>query len=83
MPKLGPPEQVARNSKFKNIAIKRPLPEKVREGINNKGKFLNDIAGVKEDRGIFVDGKKHNKLGKNEFLKLSFIEAAIFAASLF
>lgn len=36
----------------------------------NKGDLLNSLSGYKNDKGLIVDGSKHNKMGKDEFLKL-------------
>ncbi|MEX0798623.1 MAG: flagellar hook capping FlgD N-terminal domain-containing protein [Bacteriovoracaceae bacterium] len=35
-----------------------------------KERLLNKITGYKPNNELFVDGKKHNKMGKDEFLKL-------------
>ena len=67
MPEIGKPE--AGPNPFSNIK-RNPGPAVRRE--EDLGKALNTLAG-KEDRngGVrFVDRRKHNQIGKNEFLEL-------------
>lgn len=62
MPKMGEPTSVSRNN-FSNIGMKRDA---------SAGDQLNQLAGNNEVQGgvKYVDSKKHNKMGKDEFLKL-------------
>ena len=59
---IGNPN-ISANS-FEKITIRKGMDDK-----KNLGTRLNEIAG-KSDGGRFVDRKKHNKLGKDGFLKL-------------
>ncbi|MBI2522140.1 MAG: flagellar hook assembly protein FlgD [Bdellovibrio sp.] len=55
-------------------------PRRVASGSNEKktvGNELNALAGNKVQSGVkFVDGKKHNQLGQNEFMKLLTVQLA-------
>ena len=62
MPEMGEPTSVSRNS-FSNIGMKR-----TRQLVTNSiswPEIMKFKMGVK-----YVDSKKHNKMGKDEFLKL-------------
>ena len=63
MPEIGEPNTMQRNS-FSKIGMRRD---------ENTADRLNQLAGNREIQdGIkYVDSKKHNKMGKDEFLKLS------------
>lgn len=61
MTSMGKPQ--VRNS-FANIKMAPQQNTNI-----SKGELLNKISGRK-DGGRFVDAKNHNKLGKNEFMKL-------------
>ncbi|MCK5072370.1 MAG: hypothetical protein KAQ98_03025 [Bacteriovoracaceae bacterium] len=65
MPSLGKPNEL--NKKFSQISIKN----KIDVTSNSKANELNRLAGNSDTAGgRFVDGKKHNKLGKNDFFKI-------------
>lgn len=48
----------------KNIGNRKELTDKEKE------RLLNKISGYQPKNDLYVDGKKHNKMGKDEFLKL-------------
>jgi len=62
MPEIGEPTTTQRNS-FSKIGMRRD---------ENTADRLNQLAGNREIQGgiKYVDSKKHNKMGKDEFLKL-------------
>ena len=67
MPTVGKPASITRKNPFKNIKLAQPIGEE------NTGEVLNRLSGnkgISSDGVKYVDGKKHNKMGKNEFLKL-------------
>lgn len=66
MPDIGRPN-FGKKNQFSNIGIRKTSgnPQNKRA----VGESLNDLAGIKED-SQFVDRSKHNKLGKDGFLKL-------------
>ncbi|MBT3235224.1 MAG: flagellar hook assembly protein FlgD [Bdellovibrionales bacterium] len=66
MPAIGRPT-IPSNNNYKNIKM-QPRTTKQQGELDMKGK-LNHLAGVREE-SKFVDRKKHNQMGKNEFLKL-------------
>lgn len=72
MPLKGRP--AAGNNPFANVGLNRGKPKNAR---NNQqvGEQLNKIAGAKQE-SRFVDGKNHNKMGKDGFLKLLSVQLA-------
>ena len=62
MPTIGRPNTLQDN-KFSNITMRQ------QQAPVDKAEYLNKISGRKNE-SIFVDKDKHNKMGKNEFLKL-------------
>ncbi|MBT3983435.1 MAG: hypothetical protein HOE90_18920 [Bacteriovoracaceae bacterium] len=72
MPKIGRPEI---KNKFKKVAINRGAPKAApnakRPGSKASMENAIERLGVGEiNKDFFVDRKTHNKMGKNEFLKL-------------
>lgn len=66
MPRMGKPLNREQN-RFANVKIaskSNQLESKQKE------QLLNKLTGFKPEAGKFVDSKKHNKMGKDEFLKL-------------
>ena len=73
MPQMGKPLDMQSNS-FQNVQMaprqntKNPnsndLPTKEKE------RLLSRITGYKKKNDLFVNGKEHNKMGKDEFMKL-------------
>ncbi|MCB9060046.1 MAG: hypothetical protein H6622_00820 [Halobacteriovoraceae bacterium] len=57
------------NNSFKNIKMAQSSSNEKQTDIKDKQKYLNQITGYKE-KSNFVDAKTHNKMGKDEFLKL-------------
>ena len=73
MPLMGVPDSARSNSNLSTVT----MAEKVGEAspnangtVKNKQEFLNKLAGAKEANSIYKDGKKHNQIGKDEFMKL-------------
>lgn len=64
MPMIGKPPSVNDN-KYNNITIRKDIQKQLND---DKEKVLNQAAGSKSP--FFVDKRKHNVMGKNEFLKL-------------
>ena len=74
MPQIGKPYNPQKNA-FKNVKMAPRMmkpdpsqPTKLNE--REKERLLNKVTGYKPKNDLFVDGDKHNKLGKDEFLKL-------------
>jgi flagellar basal-body rod modification protein FlgD len=65
MPSMGKPRAPGKNE-FKNITIGERTLKTAKQ---NVGDTLNKISGIKED-SRYVDAKDHNKMGKNDFLRL-------------
>ncbi|MCO4752983.1 MAG: flagellar hook assembly protein FlgD [Bacteriovoracaceae bacterium] len=56
---------------FRDVSIAKPdLSNKKDLSPKEKEKLLNKITGFKPKNDLYVDGKDHNKMGKDEFLKL-------------
>jgi flagellar basal-body rod modification protein FlgD len=66
---LGRPAPLKRN-KLADVSIAKPRLDPNNMSAAQKKKYMQQLTGYKEDNKIFVDGEKHNKMGKNEFLKL-------------
>jgi flagellar basal-body rod modification protein FlgD len=60
MPSMGKPQFAKAHNTFSNISMKET---------KDRGKLLNKLSGFKE-KSLFVDRSKHNKMGKDGFLKL-------------
>lgn len=72
MPEIAGPANLSDNSQYKNLQMNRPV--NISDGSQKKatddtGAVLNQLSGVKE-KSFFVDRNTHNKMGKDEFLKL-------------
>ena len=76
MPDMERPVSARRN-RFKDVKIGRPqnqnqpqsnLPKTITG--EEKERLLNKLSGYKPTNDLYVDGKTHNKMGKDEFLKL-------------
>lgn len=69
MPEIGKPRSI-QEAKFQNVTM-APKNNRINEGdAKERERLLNKISGYKPKNDLFVDGKKHNKMGKDEFLKL-------------
>ena len=62
---------------YQNVGMRKVSPPNPEQILNNrdisqkeKEKLLSRITGYKEKNDLVVDGKEHNKMGKDEFLKL-------------
>jgi flagellar basal-body rod modification protein FlgD len=67
MPDLGVPNSAQAMNPFKGVQLNRGAPKKEK----STGDTLNRLAGASaNDKNLFVDAKKHNKMGKDEFLRL-------------
>lgn len=66
MPEIGKPQQA---NPFKNVRMNMGSRNGQKKGQENVGDQLNKLAGV-EAETKFVDRNKHNKMGKDGFLKL-------------
>ncbi len=77
MPQMGKPINMKARA-FQNVQMaprtsQKPqnineLPEKERE------RLLSRLTGYKKKNDLYVDGKKHNKMGKDEFLRLMTVQ---------
>lgn len=63
MPQIGRPDS-GRINKFKKIA----MAKEQRDGVDQK--LINKLTGYKDENGMYVNGEKHNKMGKEGFMKL-------------
>ena len=75
MPQIGKPfnpRENARRQAFRNVGIaESPVRRENKEiAAREKERLLNKITGYKPKNDLIVDGKKHNQLGKDEFMKL-------------
>ena len=67
MPTIMRPGQ-NQNNQFKNIKMVGSAKKSTNlSEIDDKGKFLNNLAGIKNDSKLFVDKKEHNKMGMDAF----------------
>jgi flagellar basal-body rod modification protein FlgD len=68
---LGRPASGQKN-KFNDVTIARKANsvDPSQMSPQEKEKYMQNLTGFKKDNKIFVDGEKHNKMGKDEFLKL-------------
>lgn len=73
MPEIGKPPGLGGENKFKNIDMyKGPRKEDLDYQKRRKesvGDLLNQVAGQKKE-SMFTDRKVHNRMGKDEFVKL-------------
>ena len=67
MAAIGKPDSLVNS--FAHIKMREKTPENSGKTKGNIGDLLNKISGEKS-RHQFVDRKTHNKLGKDEFLKI-------------
>ncbi len=73
MPTMGKP-LTAEEMRYRNVRmgaearVKNLSKEQIEQ--KQKEKLLNKLTGFKPDNKLYVDGKTHNKMGKDEFLKL-------------
>ncbi|MFZ4713864.1 MAG: flagellar hook assembly protein FlgD [Bacteriovoracaceae bacterium] len=72
MPLMGVPDSARVSPGMANIAIAEKVGESpdAPNGTVSKQEYLNKLAGAKDGRSIYKDGKKHNQIGKDEFMKL-------------
>jgi flagellar basal-body rod modification protein FlgD len=63
MPGIGRPQTFQKN-KFRDVQM---APES-KKNLDNK--LIDKLTGSNRDSGMYVDGKEHNKMGKEGFLKL-------------
>lgn len=69
MPEIGRPATF-QERKFQNVTM-APKQNKVDEmSDKERERLMNKLSGFKPKNDLYVDGKKHNKMGKDEFLKL-------------
>ena len=66
---LGRPATPQRN-KLADVSIAKPRQNPNQMSDSEKSKYMEKLTGFKESNKVFVDGKNHNKMGKDEFLKL-------------
>lgn len=71
MPEIGRPATL-QEQRFQDVTI---APKRQNQNIDEsdgreKERLLNKISGFKPKNDLYVDGKEHNKMGKDEFLKL-------------
>ena len=52
------------------MAPKQDLSDNSNIKAGEKERLINNLTGYKPKNDLYVDGKKHNKMGKDEFLKL-------------
>ncbi|MAX66092.1 MAG: flagellar hook capping FlgD N-terminal domain-containing protein [Bacteriovoracaceae bacterium] len=77
MPEIGRPV-TARDQSYanvqmaprKDVSAAKALLEKQNISEKEKERLINKIQGYKPKNDLIVDGKNHNKMGKDEFLKL-------------
>ncbi|MCT4642059.1 MAG: flagellar hook assembly protein FlgD [Bacteriovoracaceae bacterium] len=70
MPTMGRPISNKKNP-LANVRMLDPGERAARyEDQNEKQRLLNKLTGYKPQNNKFVDAKTHNKMGKDEFLKL-------------
>ena len=69
MPEIGKPRSL-QAARFQNVQIaKNRVPTNEGEA-KERERLLNKLTNYREKNDLYVDGKKHNKMGKDEFLKL-------------
>jgi flagellar basal-body rod modification protein FlgD len=61
-----------KKNQFRDVSMARKKPSADDAQINagEKERLINNVTGYKPKNGLYVDGEKHNKMGKDEFLKL-------------
>lgn len=70
MPSMGRPLSSQERS-FNDVSIApRAVSNSKEMNAKEKERLLNKISGYQAKNDLYVDGKKHNKMGKDEFLKL-------------
>ena len=70
MPQMGRPLSNQERG-FREVTIAKPDPSNRKDlSPKEKERLLNKITGYKAKNDLYVDGKEHNKMGKDEFLKL-------------
>ena len=73
MPLKGRP--ASGSNPFANIGLNKGRPKSNAKNSKSVGDQLNKMAGRRKD-SRFVDGKEHNKMGKDGFLKLLSVQLA-------
>lgn len=77
MAQIGKPRTFSENS-YGNVSIARkppsPNPENSNVSDREKQRLLNNITGYKETDPLYKQADKHNKMGKDEFLKLMTVQ---------
>lgn len=66
---MGRPVSNEAAKKFGNFTMAKKAPSADADD-RNKERLINKITGFKSTNDLYVDGKEHNKMGKDEFLKL-------------
>jgi flagellar basal-body rod modification protein FlgD len=69
MPEIGKPRS-ADAARFQNVQIAKNRVPTSEGDAKERERLLNKLTGYREKNDLYVDGKKHNKMGKDEFLKL-------------
>lgn len=70
MPSMGRPV-TAQERNYGNVTMgPKEVPGSKEPNGKEKERLLNRVSGYKPKNDLYVDGKKHNKMGKDEFLKL-------------
>lgn len=66
---MGRPLSSETANKYGNVTMAKKVDS---PDLNDRQKerLINNITGYKPKNDLYVDGKKHNKMGKDEFLKL-------------
>ncbi len=61
-----------KKNQFRDVSMARRKPSMDEANIKagEKERLINNVTGYKPKNGLYVDGEKHNKMGKDEFLKL-------------
>jgi len=75
MPDIGKPQELSSNNPFAGVGMAKPRQQVAADPNKPVGDQLNEMAGNDKRSGVkFVDGKAHNKMGPNEFMKLLTIQ---------
>jgi flagellar basal-body rod modification protein FlgD len=68
---IGVPASIQENNPLKKVEMSFSPNSRKNSQEATTGDVLNKLTGSRaSEKGIYVDGKQHNKLGKDEFLKL-------------
>lgn len=69
MPSMGRPVTASERN-YNNVTMAPKTGNGQELSAKEKERLLNKISGYQPKNDLYVDGKKHNKMGKDEFLKL-------------